>query len=135
MTPAAPGPLDPLAADHPSGLTASELRVAEATAALVLEAIEHRLPPTSWLSAQELADLLGVRRETVYRRAAELGGVRVGGAWRFDPRAVTGSASRRPEEPDSGKNKRKSTRRRKRRSGTNPDLLRVGPKAKSSKSG
>ncbi len=135
MTPAAPRPLDPLAAGHPSGLTASELRVAEATAALVLEAIEHRLPPTSWLSAQELADLLGVRRETVYRKAQDLGGVRVGGAWRFDPRAATGSASRGPVEPESRKAKPKAARRRKRSSGASGDLLRIGPKAKGSKRG
>ena len=124
------------AARHSSSLSASELRIAEATAAIVLAKIEEHLRRPTWLTAQQVADHLQVRRETVYARAAELGGVRVGGAWRFDPSKLgTGSTNRGPEGRENGDGKPKSRRRAKRGSGASGDLLRVGAKRRGSKRG
>ena len=63
---------------------------------------EHPQTNTRWLSATEVADLLGVTRNTVYERAEELGVVRIGSGpkprLRFDRQlvieATPGSESR-----------------------------------------
>jgi hypothetical protein len=47
------------------------------------------------LDARAMAERLQVDLKTVYRHAGELGGVKVGGAWRFDP-------ARMVDEPASG---------------------------------
>lgn len=58
-----------------------------------------------YLSADQLAKRLGVSRETVYRRAKELGGLKVGAGpkacWRFPANAAqrTGEASSAPKPP------------------------------------
>jgi hypothetical protein len=65
-----------------SPLSPHDLALVEATAQRVLELLAERDAPAGHLrlvSASELAEVLGVSRDYVYRHAEELGAIRVGG--------------------------------------------------------
>jgi DNA-binding transcriptional ArsR family regulator len=63
-------------------LSAHDLALVDATARRVLELLDERETPrggrSPLVSAAELADVLGVSRDTVYGHADELGAVRLG---------------------------------------------------------
>jgi hypothetical protein len=86
----------------------------EALADLIADRLRvpAHVPPTHegkpLVNARQAAELLGVDLKTVYRHARDLGGRKVGGAWRFDLDAgraghrtegVERYASERPEPP------------------------------------
>jgi excisionase family DNA binding protein len=89
-----------------------------------------------WLTAAQLAEILQVSRETIYReaKAGRLAGLRIGGTWRFPP-PVASLPSRRPEEPENGGDKPKTRSRPRRGNGASGDLLRIGPKRRGARRG
>jgi hypothetical protein len=90
--------LDALA-DRVAARLARLLEIApdEATAA-----VSEQPAADALVDAQTVAAALGVDRKTVYRRRAELGGVKVGGAVRFDlVKALAGSVAARGDRSSS----------------------------------
>lgn len=92
----------------------------EAIAARVAELVEERAPArTPLVDAAELARLLGVERDWVYRHAARLGAIRLGdrpGArLRFDVDAVLAGLPRPGGAPGPTSPARRPRRRRPRR--------------------
>lgn len=106
-----------------------------AIALAVVELLQDDLPSEGGLvDAATLARILGLSRDAVYRRAAELGGVRVGpgsrGRLRFDVETARAaltpcSGNERSEPPDSAV-ARRSGRRSRARTGTTAPLLPIG---------
>lgn len=83
VTPVQPGSCDrssPLASLEPGQLEA----VAEIIASPLRRAGEARPTSKQLVTARQAAELLAVDLKTVCRHAKELGGPKVGGAWRFD---------------------------------------------------
>jgi hypothetical protein len=91
--------------------------------------------PARLVTAAELAALLDCDQKTVYRRADELGAIRVGRAVRFDPeRALAAAEKGGPREPSerseapetpAGTGRKRPTRKPEQRSGY--PLLPIGP--------
>jgi hypothetical protein len=92
----------------------------EAIAGRVAELLDERNPArASLVDAADLARVLGVERDWVYRHAARLGAIRLGdrpGArLRFDVDAVLAGLPRLGEAPDPASPTRRPSRRRRRR--------------------
>jgi hypothetical protein len=125
-------------------LSPHDLALVEATAQRVLELLAERDAPAGHLrlvSAGELAEILGVSRDYVYRHAEELGAIRVGGEGprsehggrrlRFDVEKAIGAQSgcqtgeeSHPPDPPTGP--AKSRRRRRGALGSDVSLLPIG---------
>jgi hypothetical protein len=92
---------------HLADLVAERL---QATSGPSLDAGEGRGHAEDLLTAAELAEALGVHRQTIYQRGTELGGERVGSGpnarWRFDLEkaraAMARCGSKRSGEPATG---------------------------------
>lgn len=105
--------------------------VAEVTARRVVELLGQLRPVPSWLTADEVAQLLSVDRAYVYENAAKLGGRRLGDGpkarLRFRLEDVEAAlpcvASRGAEEPVTPVPKPKQGRRTTARLGTEAPLL------------
>jgi hypothetical protein len=118
-----------------SQLSPHDLALIDAVAERVLELLEERNELRGGLrfvSADELAALLGRSREWVYDHADELGGRRIGTGRRprlwFDvDQAVSGRrTSEGSQRPDSPAPAGRSRRRRQRTPGSQADLLPIG---------
>lgn len=89
---------------------------------------EPAAPVNRMIGVAELAELLAVSRDTIYRHAEALGVVRVGGALRFDPatarEAWTSRCASTPSlEPAAPATTRNRPGRPRRNAGTTGDLL------------
>jgi hypothetical protein len=95
-------------------------------------------PPARLVGARELAERLDVDPKSVYRHAADLGGVQVGRAWRFDlDRALAAwgadrSASERPQPSRTPAATGSPSRRRRTTGAPHCQLLPVGHDGSSS---
>ncbi len=77
-----------------------------------------------WIDAQELARLLGVRRNTVYAKAEELGAIRIGSGPRARLRfPASAAASLRRDEPARRTHRKSDERRRRVRRSSGHELL------------
>lgn len=98
--------------DVPSNAVTLSPESVEAVAVRVAELLSGVEPARKFVDAQTAADALGVSRRTVYEHAPELGGVRVGGAWRFDLAAIRCSAGNRSQVTvDAEKSSRRGAKR------------------------
>jgi hypothetical protein len=103
----------------------------EEIALRVVELLEQRQGVPSWLSADQVADVLGVERGFVYEHAADLGGRRLGDGPRARLRfrlkdieaALPCLSSRGPEKRVTRLSEPKHRRRRAAGSGTGTTLL------------
>jgi DNA-binding transcriptional MocR family regulator len=111
--------------------------LADVIASRLQEARDDRAPEErkQLLTARQTAELLAVDLKTVYRHARELGGRKVGGAWRFDLHAanldVAGEesaryASERPHPPKPPAVSRRRRDRDRARDRVDCQLLPVG---------
>lgn len=130
-------------------LSAHDLALVEAVAERVLELLGDRVaPPASsaprLVDAAELAEVLGVSRDYVYRNAEELGAVRLGGETerspgkeqrggsrlRFDvEKAIAAQSARqasKESQPSDPPSAGRSPRRRQRAPGSEVKLLPIG---------
>lgn len=120
-------------------LSPRDLALVDAVAARVLELLAERNPPpgrSPLVSAAELAEILGVTRDTVYQHADELGAVRIGGdgrrrRLRFDVEkavaawtACEATNSSQPADPPTPAGR--SRRRRQRAPGSEGERLPSG---------
>jgi hypothetical protein len=130
----APDKMSPRAEVEPTRLDREQLlELAELVADLVVERLGVPAPEGALVDAATLARLLGVDRSFVYRRADELGAVRLGDGPRARPRFDVDEARRRlaacQGDRTSGSQEAAagavSRHRRRRGSGTSVELLPV----------
>jgi hypothetical protein len=78
---------------------------------VALDQISEAAVMPQLITAEELADRLGMSRSWIYLHAADLGGKKINGALRFDPRIVVERTAPRPFQSDRRETCTKSTTR------------------------
>lgn len=107
----------------------------ERVARRVIELLDERGPGAPLVDAEQLAEILGVSRSTVYGHADSWGALKVGGVLRFDWREVKERLRQVKPKPKAAPAKRGPGRPRKQREGftaSGVPLLPVGPQLKQS---
>lgn len=90
---------------HPDDLRELARLVAERVTAELSDALDHRAAPAQLLDAAQIARIVGMSRDGVYRRADEFGAVRIGSGprprLRFDPAKVAAALATCPATRES----------------------------------
>ena len=86
-----------------------------AIAEAVAERLADRPPAPQFVDTRELARMFGISTDVVYRRADELGAIRIGARVLFDPADVANRMRRQPTQdpvaaPNSSRRRRRTAR-------------------------
>lgn len=104
---------------HPDDIERLADRIADRLAPRIADDVRHRLSARALVDAAEAARMLGITRGAVYRKAQQLGGMRVGNSrnapWRFDRDRLLAAMAACSAGRDSSAENRPQRRRSRRR--------------------